>query len=144
MSIAFVMKFESKVAVKTMIYKNYDGTTNRFIKKEYSLRKIFIAIYCVLMIYGSYLYITREISTNLFNVGTKLTGSSEEHLPIIPFNFHILSLELTLNEFSGISVLGIDPIVTDIIVKASQYFFGGWVFLYMLSFMKQNHNFNYL
>ena len=118
MSIAFVMKFESKVAVKTMIYKNYDGSTNRFIRKEYSLRKVFIAIYCLVSAYGSFLYIKTEVSTNLFNTGKEAPGSDEVDLPTIPFNFHILSLELTLNEFSGFYVDGINPISTDIAAKA--------------------------
>ena len=69
MSIAFVMRFESKVAVKTMMFKNYDGTTNRFVKKEYALRNVLIAFYVFYILSGTGLYLYNTTMTDLFNVG---------------------------------------------------------------------------
>ena len=63
------MRFESKVAVKSMIYKNYDGTTDRFVRKEYTLRRVFLFIYVFLMLLGSGFYINSCVVTQLFNVG---------------------------------------------------------------------------
>ena len=63
------MRFESKVAVKSMIYINYDGTTNRFVRKEYTLRRVFLFIYVFLMLMGSGFYIYSSVNTQLLNVG---------------------------------------------------------------------------
>lgn len=97
------MRFESKVAVKSMIYKNYDGTTNRFISKEFRLRNVFIVIYIIFVLSGSVQYIISMVTTNKFNLG--ITKVGDEEAPYFPFNFHILAFELTINEFSGVDLI---------------------------------------
>ena len=137
-SIVFVIRYESRIAVKSLIYKNYDRTLSKFTLKELKIRNIFIFVYLLLVFIFAIKYIYSIVKTTLLNMGYSLQSVEGPLGATIRFNQHVLSLELAYNDYIGFDF------ISDIAIVLMQDIPSIITFGYMIMYMRQNQNYTYL